>query len=48
MEGCSPYSLAQDFIFLDEPTIGLDVVMQKKMRDFIREYNPASLMPPLS
>jgi ABC-2 type transport system ATP-binding protein len=26
-------------VFLDEPTIGLDVVMQKKMRDFIREYN---------
>ncbi len=26
-------------LFLDEPTIGLDVVMQKKMRDFIRDYN---------
>ena len=26
-------------IFLDEPTIGLDVVMQKKIRDFIKEYN---------
>ena len=26
-------------IFLDEPTIGLDVVMQKKIREFIREYN---------
>lgn len=26
-------------LFLDEPTIGLDVVMQKKMRDFIRHYN---------
>ncbi len=26
-------------LFLDEPTIGLDVVAQKKMRDFIREYN---------
>lgn len=26
-------------LFLDEPTIGLDVVMQKKMRDFIRAYN---------
>ncbi len=25
--------------FLDEPTIGLDVVMQKKMRDFIKTYN---------
>jgi ABC-2 type transport system ATP-binding protein len=26
-------------MFLDEPTIGLDVVMQKKMRDFIQAYN---------
>lgn len=26
-------------IFLDEPTIGLDVVMQKKIRDFIALYN---------
>lgn len=26
-------------LFLDEPTIGLDVVMQKKMRDFIEIYN---------
>lgn len=26
-------------MFLDEPTIGLDVVMQKKMRDFISAYN---------
>ncbi|MBI4494099.1 MAG: ATP-binding cassette domain-containing protein [Chloroflexi bacterium] len=26
-------------LFLDEPTIGLDVVMQKKMRDFVRAYN---------
>ncbi|MBI5151431.1 MAG: ATP-binding cassette domain-containing protein [Candidatus Pacebacteria bacterium] len=26
-------------LFLDEPTIGLDVVMQKVMRDFIRDYN---------
>lgn len=26
-------------LFLDEPTIGLDVVMQKKMRDFIQNYN---------
>ena len=26
-------------LFLDEPIIGLDVVMQKKMRDFIKEYN---------
>ncbi|MEK7540254.1 MAG: ABC transporter ATP-binding protein [Patescibacteria group bacterium] len=26
-------------LFLDEPTIGLDVVSQLKMRDFIRDYN---------
>lgn len=26
-------------LFLDEPTLGLDVVMQKSLRDFIREYN---------
>ncbi|MBI4371317.1 MAG: ATP-binding cassette domain-containing protein [Elusimicrobia bacterium] len=26
-------------LLLDEPTIGLDVVMQKKAREFIREYN---------
>lgn len=26
-------------LFLDEPTIGLDVVMQKKMREFIKNYN---------
>lgn len=26
-------------LFLDEPTIGLDVVMQKKIRDFIHDYN---------
>jgi ABC-2 type transport system ATP-binding protein len=26
-------------LFLDEPTIGLDVVMQKVIRDFLKEYN---------
>lgn len=26
-------------VFLDEPTIGLDVVMQKKLRNFFKEYN---------
>jgi ABC-2 type transport system ATP-binding protein len=26
-------------VFLDEPTIGLDVVMQQNVREFIREYN---------
>lgn len=26
-------------LFLDEPTIGLDVVMQQKLRDFVKDYN---------
>lgn len=26
-------------LFLDEPTIGLDLVAQKKIRDFIKQYN---------
>lgn len=26
-------------LFLDEPTIGLDVVMQQNIRNFVREYN---------
>lgn len=26
-------------LFLDEPTIGLDVLMQKNLREFLREYN---------
>jgi len=26
-------------LFLDEPTIGLDVVSQKKVREFLRQYN---------
>lgn len=29
-------------IFLDEPTIGLDVVMQKKLRTFFKEFNRKS------
>jgi len=28
-------------LFLDEPTIGLDVVSQKTVREFLREYNSA-------
>ncbi len=26
-------------LFLDEPTIGLDIVMQKKIREFLKNYN---------
>lgn len=29
-------------LFLDEPTIGLDVVMQQSMRQFLKEYNRGS------
>lgn len=29
-------------LFLDEPTIGLDIVAQKKMHDFIKNYNQTS------
>ncbi|MCX7772329.1 MAG: ATP-binding cassette domain-containing protein [Clostridia bacterium] len=28
-----------DILFLDEPTLGLDVTMQLKLRSFIKEYN---------
>lgn len=28
-----------DVLFLDEPTIGLDVTMQRRMREFLRDYN---------
>ena len=28
-------------LFLDEPTIGLDVVSQKTVREFLRHYNAA-------
>jgi ABC-2 type transport system ATP-binding protein len=26
-------------LFLDEPTLGLDVTMQKRIRTFVAEYN---------
>lgn len=30
---------SQKIIFLDEPTIGLDFMAQKNIRDFLKEYN---------
>ncbi len=35
----SAFLHSPEVIFLDEPTIGLDVVMQKKLRSFFKEYN---------
>jgi ABC-2 type transport system ATP-binding protein len=29
-------------VFLDEPTLGLDVISQKRIREFLREYNEQS------
>jgi ABC-2 type transport system ATP-binding protein len=30
---------APEVLFLDEPTLGLDVTMQKRLRNFVRSYN---------
>ena len=35
-----------DVLFLDEPTIGLDVVSQQRMREFLRDAQPRAAARP--
>jgi len=39
MRTCSGVASQARVLFLDEPTIGLDVTMQARVREFLTEYN---------